>query len=100
LDLFLTADEELATTGEPTLTDFIRDHPVQPTPSDDEEEAEIVELPPITIAEASKALDVLLSFMEQNSDYETVKMVDKLEDKLDAIRSQRAIQPKITDFFT
>jgi hypothetical protein len=37
--------------------------------------------------------------LEQNAEHETVKMVDKLEMKIDSIRLQRSIQPKISDFF-
>jgi hypothetical protein len=99
LEQFLTVDEDLETSGEPTIQDFIRGHISTPTPSDDEDDAEIVEKPPITISEAAKALDVLQSFMEQNADYEYVKLVDKLEEKVNTIRSERSIQPKITDFF-
>lgn len=99
LNQFLTADEELATAGEPTLTDFIREQPDVLTPSDDEDGAEIIEPPPISIAEASKALDILQSFMEQNAGYKAVNLVDKLEEEFDSIRMQRTTQSKISEFF-
>lgn len=99
LNQFLTADEELATAGEPTLTDFIREQPDVLTPSDDEDGTEIIEPPPISIAEASKALDILQSFVEQNAGYEAVKLMDKVEETIDSIRLQRTTQSKISDFF-
>lgn len=99
LNEFLDADENLATAGEPTLTDFICEQPSTSTPSDDEDGTEIIEPPPISFAEASKALDILQSFMEQNAGYKAVNLVDKLEEELDSIRLQRSIQPKISDFF-
>jgi hypothetical protein len=100
LEQFLTADEDLVTAGEPTLADFIRDHPINSTPSDDDEEAETIESPPITFTEAAKAWEVFQSFMEQNADHEMMKMVEKLDDGLATIRSRRTVQPKVTDFFS
>jgi archaellum component FlaC len=50
-----------------------------------EDGTDIVEPPPISIAEVSKALDILQSFMEQNADYEAVKLMDKVEKTLDSI---------------
>ena len=100
LEQFLTADEELATTGEFSLTDFINQpSTTNSTPSDDEDEIETVEKPPITLAEASKAWEVFQSFMEQNVDYDTMKTVNKVEDKFEELRLHRTKQQKITDFF-
>jgi hypothetical protein len=37
--------------------------------------------------------------MEQNADYEAVKLMDKVEKTLDSIWMQRITQSKISDFF-